>query len=723
MRNLWCALVGAALSFAISASSVAQPLSFQRAHIATFDTKAAAEAATVNSGTLIIRTRGYAAANDGGGAVYSKLSCPGTLKTWHIRTNAGAGTCYVIDAAYPVPLEAFGFATGNTAAQNDTAFDVLEEALGDSAALGLKKVYAASRSGTYAWGAMADGSVALQLDGVDGVEIDFNNSSWPASFSTTRRIGFVRLVNGASFNNIHSVNGSQPNYTSTATTGIDWFVETTGAHHNRFQGFFTGGLQGYAAMGSYAAAVSRVYSSRVDIKTKDVYYGMANQSSGDYSDYKVICEGSVRCVIAYNALNNSYDLTNLSATAIYTRANQYLFKAYGTAVANVVNEFTGHKVKIRDYAQADSAAITTPVYVQHDQDEINCGSVGTKISIDFDLDFELGTDAERYATLIGNDAYRYVTPGNCGSGKELGEPVSGVNEDRITVTGRVTGNLSGSADFASLGLSANGIGSATLSDWSFVNFNALSLTRPFNSGQYNNLSLVGVNAPSASVTFAGTRSARFAAKNSKTATFGNTDAHYQPTSGGVNINLNGATSSGFNFYSNNTLKGDNVVDGTAYYIRGADALMFAATAVGGGAGNYLRLDNTDLYPSTASTIDLGATQPFRNMRLSGAIGGAHTQTGDYTLALGDANGQVLHNSGSPHTFTVPPNSSVAFAVGATVTLINAGGAGTLSVAQGSGVTIFYNGTSGTRSIGAGGAIVLRKFDTNVWTVIGGNSIS
>lgn len=584
----------------------------------TFNTKTLAAAATWPATLTVVKTLGYAAAGDNGAAEYRVTSCPGALKVWHIQS--ANGLCATL-ADKEVALEAFGFSTANSAAQNDTAFDALEEALLPASGLGLKKVYAGSVGGTYNWGTIADGLVALNLVNVNGVELDFRNSLWPASFSTTRRIGFIQLTTGSSFNYIHSVRGSQPNYTSTAVTGVDWFVETTGAHFNRLEGDFLGGLQGYSATGNYNVVEARVYGSTVKIKTKNVYYGMANQTSGDFSRYDVTCEGSVRCVIAYNALGNEYNFTNLSATTIYpSRANQYLLKAYGTAVPGVVNEFTGHKVRIRDYALNDSVAPPTPVLVQHDQNEIACGSVGTKISIDFDLDFDLGTDAERYQALIGNEALRYATPGTCGSGKQIGEPASGVNADRITVTGRVTGDLAGSTDAAALGLSASGIGPATLSDWSFVDFSAPSLTRPINSGQYNNLSLLNVNAPSASITFAATRSGRFGAKNSKTATFGNLDAHYQPTSGGVNVNLNGVTSSGINFAVNSALKADNVVDATGYYIRGNNGLYLGATTFAGSAGNYMQLQNTYLAPLTTNTMDLGSTATnWKDLILSGEI--------------------------------------------------------------------------------------------------------
>lgn len=66
---------------------------------------------------------------------------------------------------------------------------------------------------------------------------------------------------------------------------------------------------------------------------------------------------------------------------------------------------------------------------------------------------------------------------------------------------------------------------------------------------------------------------------------------------------------------------------------------------------------------------------------------AHTtKTTNYTFALVDANTIVESNLGTGLTFTVPPNSSVAFPVG---TLIGVGryGAGSLTIAKGSGVEV------------------------------------
>jgi hypothetical protein len=58
----------------------------------------------------------------------------------------------------------------------------------------------------------------------------------------------------------------------------------------------------------------------------------------------------------------------------------------------------------------------------------------------------------------------------------------------------------------------------------------------------------------------------------------------------------------------------------------------------------------------------------------------------YTLAVSDAGNVVLPFNASPFTLTIPPNSSVAFAVGTQIDIINIG-AGKVSLSPGSGVNI------------------------------------
>ena len=70
---------------------------------------------------------------------------------------------------------------------------------------------------------------------------------------------------------------------------------------------------------------------------------------------------------------------------------------------------------------------------------------------------------------------------------------------------------------------------------------------------------------------------------------------------------------------------------------------------------------------------------------------------------------------SAATLTVPPNSSVAFAVGDQIHLLRAG-AGTMTVAAGSGVTINY--TAGLLLRAQWSSATLIKRDTNTWVLIG-----
>ncbi len=64
----------------------------------------------------------------------------------------------------------------------------------------------------------------------------------------------------------------------------------------------------------------------------------------------------------------------------------------------------------------------------------------------------------------------------------------------------------------------------------------------------------------------------------------------------------------------------------------------------------------------------------------------NSQSGNYTLVLSDENKVIILTGASPFTFTIPPNSSVAFPIGTTVGFTQ-DGAGQLTIAAGVGVTI------------------------------------
>ena len=94
---------------------------------------------------------------------------------------------------------------------------------------------------------------------------------------------------------------------------------------------------------------------------------------------------------------------------------------------------------------------------------------------------------------------------------------------------------------------------------------------------------------------------------------------------------------------------------------------------------------------------------------------AVTGTSD-TFVLADNGGAVSYSNASPITATVPPFSSVAYANGTVIQLLNLG-AGVVTVTAGAGVTL--NGTPVTLAQNVGGRLI--KTATNTWYFLPGAS--
>jgi hypothetical protein len=99
---------------------------------------------------------------------------------------------------------------------------------------------------------------------------------------------------------------------------------------------------------------------------------------------------------------------------------------------------------------------------------------------------------------------------------------------------------------------------------------------------------------------------------------------------------------------------------------------------------YVRSTITGYLTAANNLSDLASAATARgNLGLHAVT----TQTGTaYTAVLADADSMVRFTSASAVTFTIPPNSSVAFPVGTWIEIVQAG-AGAVSVAAGSGVTV------------------------------------
>lgn len=96
-----------------------------------------------------------------------------------------------------------------------------------------------------------------------------------------------------------------------------------------------------------------------------------------------------------------------------------------------------------------------------------------------------------------------------------------------------------------------------------------------------------------------------------------------------------------------------------------------------------------------------------------AIPTYNNQTGTtYTFVLADAAKTVTSNNASAVTFTIPPQSSVAWATGTTLTIKNYG-AGAITFAGGSGVTV----TNTATTVPQYGEASLVRTGSDAWTVI------
>jgi hypothetical protein len=93
----------------------------------------------------------------------------------------------------------------------------------------------------------------------------------------------------------------------------------------------------------------------------------------------------------------------------------------------------------------------------------------------------------------------------------------------------------------------------------------------------------------------------------------------------------------------------------------------------------------------------------------------NAQTVSYTLVLSDASKLVEISNASANNLTVPLNSSVAFAVGTQISLLQTG-AGQMTVVATGGVTI--NATPGLKLRAQWSSATLIKRATDTWVLVG-----
>ena len=110
---------------------------------------------------------------------------------------------------------------------------------------------------------------------------------------------------------------------------------------------------------------------------------------------------------------------------------------------------------------------------------------------------------------------------------------------------------------------------------------------------------------------------------------------------------------------------------------------------------------------TASELDAVAT----------AMIALNAQTGtSYTAVLGDDGKLITCDNASAITFTVPPNSSVAFGIGTQINVMQLG-AGQVTIAAGAGVTLRSSGSK-LKTHSQYAVATCCKIATDTWVVIG-----
>lgn len=134
------------------------------------------------------------------------------------------------------------------------------------------------------------------------------------------------------------------------------------------------------------------------------------------------------------------------------------------------------------------------------------------------------------------------------------------------------------------------------------------------------------------------------------------------------------------------------------------------------AKTLIGLSNVDNTSDTGKPVSTATQTALDAKEVLGEYTGINTQTGSYTLVLGDKGKLIEMNVGSANNLTIPPNSSVAFPVKSRIDISQLG-AGQTTIVAGGGVTIRSSGAK-LKLTGqySGGSLVKRA--TDEWVLFG-----
>jgi hypothetical protein len=180
--------------------------------------------------------------------------------------------------------------------------------------------------------------------------------------------------------------------------------------------------------------------------------------------------------------------------------------------------------------------------------------------------------------------------------------------------------------------------------------------------------------------------------------------------------------------------GDGVTVGGNFVVSGTTALSTALPVASGGTGATTSTGSGAVVLATSPTL----VTPVLGTPTSGtlstctvdgtdAVGFRNTpvnsQSAAYTLVLADSGKTILHPvaDDNARTFTIPANSSVAYAVGTVVTFVNLQNTVTIAITTDT-MYLAGAGTTGSRTLAEYGVASAVKVDSTNW-IISGNGLT
>lgn len=181
-----------------------------------------------------------------------------------------------------------------------------------------------------------------------------------------------------------------------------------------------------------------------------------------------------------------------------------------------------------------------------------------------------------------------------------------------------------------------------------------------------------------------------------------------------------------------TISGIGQTSGTDYTVSGTTITF--TTAPPSGTNNIVCVSGTTLSigtpadgtVTTAKIVDGAVTTAkhadasiTRQKAANDLLGVAqNAQSGNYTLALTDIGQHIYSTNAGAQTITVPTNATVAFPLGAAITLVNNGT--TAITVSTTGITLNQAGTAntGNRTLATKGVATLLKVGTDTWFISG-----